>query len=39
MRDLGAVYARDEHSARAEAIREFKVPDTLQFKLMVQRAG
>jgi len=39
MRDLGAVYARDERSAREQAIQEFRVPDALQFKLVVQRAG
>ena len=39
MRDLGAVYACDERSARAQAIQEFRVPDALQFKLVVQRAG
>src|SRR5262245_50728324 len=39
MRDLGAVYARDERAAREQAIQEFRVPNALQFKLVVQRAG
>jgi len=38
-RHLGAVYARDEYWTRQRTIQEFRVPDALQFKLVVQRAG
>jgi hypothetical protein len=36
---LGSVYARDERTARDEAIREFKVPESLQNKLVLTREG
>jgi len=36
---LGSVYAPDEPTARQRAIQEFRVPDALQFKLVVQREG
>jgi len=39
MRDLGAVYARDERVGREQAIQKFRVPSALQFKLVVQRTG
>ena len=36
---IGSVYAPDEGTARQQAIAEFRIPDALQFKLVVQREG